>query len=78
VAGTFETPIYSNAAYGLLGLALEKITGQTFDEVFEETISKPLGLKRTFWAFPGNDSNAVIPGDESSTWWDYDLAQDRS
>jgi len=77
VTGTSQTPIYSNAAYGLLGLALESITGSSFDTIFQDGIVAPLGLRRTFWSLPPSDANAVIPGDVNSTWWNYDLGQDK-
>lgn len=39
---------YSNHGYGLLGLALERITGKSFDETLREEVLEPLGLENTF------------------------------
>ncbi|KAH8879802.1 beta-lactamase/transpeptidase-like protein [Thozetella sp. PMI_491] len=76
IAAVFETPVYSNTAYGLLGLVLEKMTGESFEDIFNSEVVNSLNLTRTFWRRPPNDSNVVIPGDRASSWWDYDLAQD--
>jgi CubicO group peptidase (beta-lactamase class C family) len=39
---------YSNTAYLLLALIVEKVSGQRFDEFLKENIFAPLGLERTF------------------------------
>ncbi len=39
---------YSNTGYIMLGLIIEQVTGQTYDEAITERIIKPLGLKNTF------------------------------
>jgi CubicO group peptidase (beta-lactamase class C family) len=35
---------YSNIAYGVLGLAIEQVTGGTYDEAIREELLEPLGL----------------------------------
>jgi CubicO group peptidase (beta-lactamase class C family) len=42
-----ETIVYSDIGYILLGLIIEKITGRSLDEVSQELIFKPLGMKHT-------------------------------
>jgi CubicO group peptidase (beta-lactamase class C family) len=59
VAASWQTPVYSNPAYQLLAMAYENITGEAFEAAFETGLVKPLGLKRTFWTWPKNDSNTV-------------------
>ncbi len=48
---------YSNAGYLLLGLIIEAISGQTYDEYIRQHIYEPLGMKDTD-AF---DLDAVVP-----------------
>jgi CubicO group peptidase (beta-lactamase class C family) len=48
---------YSNAGYYLLGLILEKITGESYTEALEEKISAKIGLKDTSLATGNIDVN---------------------
>ncbi|WP_280635596.1 penicillin binding protein PBP4B [Bacillus sp. 165] len=41
--------LYSDVDYMLLGYIVEKVTGQKLDDYVENTIYKPLGLKRTIF-----------------------------
>ncbi|MFG1921665.1 serine hydrolase domain-containing protein [Cryptosporangium sp. NPDC048952] len=43
---------YSNTNYILLGMILQKQTGQTMPELVEERITEPLGLHDTYYADP--------------------------
>jgi CubicO group peptidase (beta-lactamase class C family) len=38
---------YSNFGYALLGLIIEEVTGKSYDEVLQENICKPAGMKNT-------------------------------
>ncbi|KKO52740.1 serine hydrolase domain-containing protein [Paenibacillus sp. DMB20] len=49
---------YSNTGYVLLGILIEKVTGNSYEEEIENRIIEPLDLSNTF--LPGNSS--VIPG----------------
>ncbi|MBE7129785.1 serine hydrolase domain-containing protein [Bacillus mycoides] len=49
---------YSNTGYVLLGILIEKVTGNSYAEEIENRIIEPLELSNTF--LPGNSS--VIPG----------------
>ncbi|WP_439876830.1 serine hydrolase domain-containing protein (plasmid) [Bacillus mycoides] len=49
---------YSNTGYVLLGILIEKVTGNNYAEEIEDRIIEPLDLSNTF--LPGNSS--VIPG----------------
>ena len=44
-----EKDKYSNVAFGLLGLIVEKVAKQPFNEYCAENIFKPLGMKNTGW-----------------------------
>ena len=76
IAATFHAPIYSNPAFQLLAMAYEQITHEDFDTAVKRVLLDPLGLRRTFWRPPSNDSNAAVVEqlDPSfSRTWDYDL-----
>ncbi|KAF4629589.1 hypothetical protein G7Y89_g8558 [Cudoniella acicularis] len=72
VVATFQTPIYSNAAFQILSYALEQISGEDFSSIFHNTLIEPLNLSHTSYNKP-NDSLGVVPGDETATFWNYDL-----
>lgn len=78
LAQTFGgSPLYSNAAFGLLGLAAERIAGMGFARVFDEAVATPLRLNRTFWGpIPDGDRNALVPGDRGLSWANFSLGQD--
>jgi CubicO group peptidase (beta-lactamase class C family) len=42
-----ENYAYSNLGYGLLGAILEKVSGKSFEQMVEEVICQPLGIKST-------------------------------
>ncbi|OJD30272.1 beta-lactamase-like 1 [Diplodia corticola] len=69
----FETPTYSNAGFRLLGHAMEKMTGEPFEETFNRQIADALGLSATTVTTPTNDSHGVIPGGKTTAWWGLDL-----
>ncbi|MGE7884867.1 serine hydrolase domain-containing protein [Bacillus sp. NPDC094077] len=50
--------LYSNTGYVILGMLIEKITGNSYAEEIEKRIIEPLDLSNTF--LPGNST--VIPG----------------
>ncbi|KAJ2985344.1 hypothetical protein NUW58_g5587 [Xylaria curta] len=67
------TPSYSNANFALLGLGLENMLGATVEDIFDEKIAKPLGLRSTTMGNPLQITNdSVIPGGGlvRSGWWD--------
>ncbi|KAF2493018.1 beta-lactamase/transpeptidase-like protein, partial [Lophium mytilinum] len=61
LTSTYNTPIYSNAGFALLGLIIESITNQTFSAAFDTAILQPLNLSRTSILSP-NDTNIIVPG----------------
>ncbi|KAH7112553.1 beta-lactamase/transpeptidase-like protein [Dendryphion nanum] len=54
-------PLYSNIAYNLLGMALEKVHSKTYEEVVADLILRPLGLTKSTFIPPTDPSKAVLP-----------------
>lgn len=50
---------YSNTNYNLLGLIVQKVTGRPIATEIDARISKPLGLRETYW--PGDDTTVRKP-----------------
>ncbi|KAL1964886.1 hypothetical protein VTN77DRAFT_6239 [Rasamsonia byssochlamydoides] len=77
---------YSNSAFRILGYVLEAITGQSYEEVVDQSIIKPLDLTGTSVFLPTNTSLGVIPlgdsgffrdfGDEAATGGIYSSTRD--
>jgi CubicO group peptidase (beta-lactamase class C family) len=67
------SPAYSNAAYEVLSFALEKITGKTFETMFEESIVDRLNLSSTSLGQPNTTSGGIIPVNETASEWNYNL-----
>lgn len=65
------TPIYSNAAYQILGYVLENITSQSFPSLFNKLLSK-LGTTSSSYAAPPSMQDAIIPGNASISWYSVD------
>ncbi|MFT9474102.1 serine hydrolase [Streptomyces sp. Mo3] len=59
---------YSNANYAALGLILEKATGKSLADLFEQKIIKPLGMKDTFLSTNADFS----PGKTHATGYEPD------
>lgn len=61
----WASPIYSNNGFTLLGVVIAKLTGKSIDQVYQESIFKPLGLESTFSNPPKDPkllARSVIPG----------------
>jgi len=56
-------PLYSNIAYVLLGYALEKAYGKSYEEVMQDLIFTPLNLKNTSFAVPTDKATTLLPKD---------------
>ena len=50
---------YSNLGYGLLGLALESITGETVPDLMERSIIRPWGLRDTSFGPPEGKADRI-------------------
>lgn len=71
VYAPFTTPVYSNAAFEILGYVLETVTAQPYEVTLQKTIFDPLGLPHSSVSKPRDASIGVIPVGESD--WDFDL-----
>ncbi|KAK4494089.1 hypothetical protein PRZ48_014387 [Zasmidium cellare] len=67
------TPTYSNDGFGIAGAALERFANASFEDVFDEAIVRPLGLKGTSAKTPKSTVNGIIPGNLTSSGWDSDF-----
>ena len=69
---TFEpsrTPAYSNAAFSLLGLALESIVGRSFEQILATDIFEPLKMTHASVDKPPASAGAIPTG---ASGWDQD------
>jgi CubicO group peptidase (beta-lactamase class C family) len=64
---------YSNVAFSLLGLALERTTGKPYSEIISSSILQPLGMNQTTTTKP-KDSAGIIPWGPND--WRRDLDAD--
>jgi CubicO group peptidase (beta-lactamase class C family) len=64
---------YSNVAFSLLGLVLEKATGKPYSEIISSSILQPLGMNYTTMVKP-KDSDGIIPWGPND--WRRDLDSD--
>ncbi len=49
---------YSNSGYMLLGVVIERVSAQRYDDYLEQKIFKPIGMTRTY----NSDTRALVPG----------------
>ena len=66
----FYTPSYSNAAFTLLGYALENITGKALPDIFSETLVEALDLHDTSFAKPEADDKSIVPFHATTSFYD--------
>lgn len=57
-----EALIYNNSAYFFLGLIIEKVTGQTYEEYLKETFFDPLGMTSTSYSSNTEIANNKVYG----------------
>ncbi|PKK48887.1 hypothetical protein CI102_5453 [Trichoderma harzianum] len=64
----YTTPGYANNGFSLLGLAIENITGKSFEKMFDEDIFEPLDMTSSSAVTPPKSEwhRSVIPGDISN------------
>ncbi|KKY26039.1 putative beta-lactamase-related protein [Diplodia seriata] len=73
---SFESPIYSNAGFRVLGHVIENITGEAFNETFQRNLIDSLNLNGTSIVAPEDETHAVIPGDKLSAQWGISLGDE--
>lgn len=65
----YTAPLYSNVGITLLGLVVEKATGQSLDQLLREKILLPAGMEKTSLNEPpAPDKEGFIPADDP-TWF---------
>ncbi|EPS35832.1 hypothetical protein H072_10746 [Dactylellina haptotyla CBS 200.50] len=67
VYAPYTTPAYTNMAYDLLGMVIERVSKKTYAQFVQEKIFKPLQLSHTFTTKPANDKLGFIP--TLNNWW---------
>ncbi|KAL1987291.1 hypothetical protein VTN96DRAFT_4319 [Rasamsonia emersonii] len=72
VYAPWTTPVYSNIGFAILGLVVESVTGQTYEQFVSEAILAPLNLTRTSISTP-TDRNVV-----EASWFGSDLGIENS
>ncbi|KAJ5822829.1 hypothetical protein N7447_005169 [Penicillium robsamsonii] len=72
---TSSTPVYSNAAFQILGYAIEAITGKDFEDVLTYELLKPLNLSRTFYNTP-DISLGVVPTSGGQKYWNFPMGDE--
>lgn len=70
VHAPYETPLYSNIGLTLLGLVIETVTNQTYEDWIQHTIINPVKMNKTFMLTPA-DSFGFIP--TNAIDWDVKL-----
>ncbi|KAK6507984.1 hypothetical protein TWF481_006404 [Arthrobotrys musiformis] len=65
-----ERAVYSNLAFSLISLALERATGKNYTTLLDDLVVKPLKLNNT-GVSPGDTAKAVIPPVDNGWGADY-------
>jgi hypothetical protein len=77
----FQTALYSDAGWGVLGRVIEKLTNSSYDDALQKKLAEPLGLKHTGTIEPTADGlNALaLPGSAAeSSWGQYNVVTNPS
>ena len=70
------TPVYSNINFVLISVALERMSGVPFEELFNKKLVQAHALKATSYPKPPPvDEHAVVPGSAQEASWDFDLGE---
>lgn len=72
VYAPWTTPVYSNMGFAVLGLVVESVSGQPYEQYVSEAILEPLNLTRTSIRTP-TDRNVA-----QTTWFGSDLGIENS
>lgn len=74
VVPPFQTALYSDAGFGILGRVLERLTGLPYADAMQSVLLAPLGLNSTSATEPRReDLNAVVlPGGFAESSWGFD------
>ncbi|ERT00372.1 hypothetical protein HMPREF1624_03743 [Sporothrix schenckii ATCC 58251] len=74
IFASYVSPAYSNAAFQILGYALENMTGSSMPDLFDKHLVQPLNLTGTYYTVPPEDvtGHAMIPYNATYSWWNAD------
>ncbi|KAH8429353.1 serine hydrolase domain-containing protein [Aspergillus melleus] len=75
VVATGATPIYSNAAFRILGYALEKMTNTSYEDLLTRHLIKPLKLTHSSYSAP-DAKYGIIPGDAATSSWGVNIGEE--
>ncbi|KAL6351703.1 hypothetical protein LRP88_15020 [Fusarium phalaenopsidis] len=70
IFATHSTPVYSNAAYRILGYVLERLSGKSYHDLLQSSVVKPLRLSGTGTERPTAHNVPVIPNGDSAWFQD--------
>lgn len=60
---------YSNVGFSLLGIIVEKVSGQSYDRFLREQLWLPAGMKRTGYLLPGFSPSELAVGYRNGERW---------
>lgn len=66
-----RTPAYSNAAFRILAYVMEKLLGQTYENITESSVLGPLQLTHTTLTVPAEGADAVVPNGDSGWFQNF-------
>jgi CubicO group peptidase (beta-lactamase class C family) len=72
---TSTTPIYSNAAFQVVGYVVEALAGKDFQTVLKDDIINPLRLGHTFYTTPSTKLG-VIPTTQGEYYWNFQMGDE--
>lgn len=64
---------YSNIGYGILGLALARVAGESYIELVKERIFEPLGMNNSYFVIPENKQGQLARGMEGGPFGELNL-----
>ncbi|EED13547.1 penicillin-binding protein, putative [Talaromyces stipitatus ATCC 10500] len=64
------TPVYSNAAYRILGYVLETLSGTSYESLLRSSVLEPLNLSQSSTHRPESNGSWVIPNGDSGWFQD--------
>ena len=69
--------LYGDLSIALLGLAVEDIAGENFQNYIEDTVLKPLHMHNTFFQVPAEKKPQLVtgynPADEPVSFWQFNV-----
>ncbi|PYH28222.1 serine hydrolase domain-containing protein [Aspergillus neoniger CBS 115656] len=75
VVATSSTPIYSNAAFQIIGYVLEAITNRTYESLLTQNLIEPLNLTHSSYTKP-DDHYGIIPDSPAASLWSTDAGDE--